>query len=168
MYRGDSNLLFHSISINNSPLAKTVREVIKNHPDIALKEQIFSKGNKQSLYDYILSKNYLTLTDAMDLLSAGYKDEKLINGVENAIKHSSMIDNRLKSVTVSETIAKGCGNNCSKLTIKKGTECAFICDSQQEFLLSGNPRKISFTNATFDPETRRFKLEATVEPVEKQ
>ena len=169
MYRGDSNLLFQSISIKDSPLAKTVKEIVKDNPDIALKEQIFSMGNKKSLYDYILSKKDLTLTDAMELLSAGYKDENLIKGVENAIKHSSIIDNRLKSVTVSETIGKGYGADCcSKLTIKKGTECAFICDTQQEFVLSGNPRKIAFTNATFDPETRKFKLEAIVEPINKQ
>ena len=168
LYRGDSNKLFESISINNSALAKIVKETIKNNPDIALKEQVFSNGNKQYLYDYIITKKDLTLSDAMNLVSAGYKDEKLIRSIENAIKHSSIVDKKRKSLTLSKAVAEGYGDSTfSKLTIKKGTECAFIGDNggQREFLLSSKPRKITFTNAIFDPEIKKFKLEATVEPV---
>ena len=40
------------------------------------------------------------------LLSAGYKDEKLIRSIENAINHSSIFDKKRKSLTLSKAVAE--------------------------------------------------------------
>lgn len=179
-YRGEkSSWIFDSIPIDKTMALKTKFLVFfhpKSRKDVVFpNNKCYSDTAKQSVYDYIMSKENLTLADAM--LAAKYFGYKgFINSVTDKINNVAVEDSNFKSYTLSEDFAKRWAHKkngelsndmlsiVTKTNIKKGNQVRYTYDkSQYEFIVNDNPKIITFDNAKFDKDTNTFYIDSQLQ-----
>lgn len=175
-YRGEKTVgMFDSIEIDKG-LEKQIRQLLEKNKNNAKNMQVTSyTGNYNSisfanLYDFLSSKENLTLADAMQM--AKYGDENFINEIILRIKNAKLVDTRFKSYSFDEGMAAGwrkihTEDNTTiiqRATINKGTEGGFHegNNAQYEIILNNTPKEIVCNNVLYDKETDTFVLDTIV------
>ena len=178
LYRAErSTGAFESVNIEGTSLSDMTRKLVEIHYPETKQDEFRPSNGKYStfmqpvtnLYDYINSRNELTLADAM--LVAKYGDKRFVNEVLHKIEEVEAIDNRFKSVTFSESFADSWKHDSSsintakiktKLTVLEGTEGVFDTGKtgQWEFILNNTDKEIQYQKASYDKNTNTFHLEA--------
>lgn len=183
VYRAErSTKHFESVPIKDNLLNRRIRTIVKLNYFKTKKDMFVPPSDKYyiytnkkvSLYDYITSKENLTLSDAM--LVAKYADKRYVDEILHLIENTQLIDSRFKSTTFSERFVEywnanvSCSNAAkikSKMTIKEGTEGVYITNDnkQFEFLLNNKDKQIKYNKAEYDKMTNTFYLEGNIENV---
>jgi len=184
VYRGDKS----SWMLDNIPIDKTMEKLIrltvflnpKTRKDLVYpNSRCYSNIPKQSIYEYLKTKEKLTLADAM--VCAKYLPEAAVNKILNMINNAEIIDDNFKSYTLDKKFAndwaqkKNCFNSSleknmlsilSKTVIKKGNQACYIPNEQYEFILNNNKKNITFSNAQYDRKTNTFFLNSEISPAD--
>ena len=183
VYRADKGTgSFANVVLENDTLERKIRNIVKLNYFKTKQDMIITPSGKfstygekaVSLYDYINSKDNLTLADAM--LVAKYGDKNYIKQITDLIERSVVIDNRFKSTSLSETFVdcwcKDSNNKNSakiktKMHVLEGTECVYDSDNnyQAEFILNNTDKRITYQKASYDRKSNTFVLEATVKNI---
>ena len=180
LYRGDKSVgMFDSVNIDNK-LQNQVKQLLDANKDKARQMRItpydglYYYGPSTNLYDFLMSKESLTLADAMQVAKFG--DEKFINEVINRIQDSKVIDKRFKSFSFDKGMASSwrgihSGDNTTivhNATIKKGTEGGYnntTDNAQYEVILNNTPKEMSFNRATYNKQNDTFELDTIIQNV---
>lgn len=180
-YRGErSTWIFDSIPVDKS-LAKQVRLFAFLNPDsrktkIFPNTHMYSSSQTQSVYDYLKSKEKLTLADAM--LVAKYGSNGFRKRLVEEINKAHIQDDSFKSFTLDRNFAERWANNYSKISsptiisktaIKRGNQAGYDVHSggeQFEFVVNDNLKKMTFSNARYDKDTNTFYVDSTISAVE--
>lgn len=181
-YRGErSTWMFESVPVDKS-LAKQVRLLAFLNPDsrktkIFPNAHMYSSEQTQSIYDYLKSKDELSLADAM--LVAKYGNGRFIKRLTEEINNAGIQDASFKSFTLDKNFASNWANNyghitsptiVSKTVMKKGTQAGYDAHSggrQFEFVMNDNLKNMTFSNARYDKATNTFYMDSNVSAVEK-
>ena len=185
LYLGEKGTsTFETIDMTNTFLAKEAKILVLLHAFEAKKTKIrsFSKvysdlSQGTSLYDTIMKKEKITLSDIMQ--TARFGNKKYVNKIIEEIKKAQFTDNRLKSTTLDSNFANRWARNNKQLDansnttcivgevkLKKGNKGAFIAlDNRQiEYLTAGN-KLISYTDGYYDKEKNSFILKEEYSPI---
>lgn len=176
VYRGDKTVgMFDTVEIDKG-LEKRIRELLQKNKIQAQNTKItkytgrYNCGPTTNLYDFLSSKESLTLADAMQVVK--YGDDAFLKEVINRIQQSKIIDTRFKSYSFDEGMASGwravhAGDNTTivqKTTIKKGTQGGFHQgdNNQYEIIVNNTPKEMTFPKVTYKKETDTFELNTFV------
>lgn len=180
LYRGDKSVgMFDSVNIDNK-LQNQIKQLLDANKDKAQQMRItpydglYFYGPSTNLYDFLMSKESLTLADAMQVAKFG--DEKFVNEIINRIQDSKVIDKRFKSFSFDKGMAfswRGIhsGDNTTivhNATIKKGTEGGYnntTANAQYEVILNNTPKEMSFNRATYNKENDTFELDTIIQNI---
>ena len=179
LHRGDKSVgMFDSISIGKE-LEASVRQLLEKNKDYAKSVKItgytgrYSSEPNTNLYDFLSSKETLTLADAMQI--AKYGDEKYINELIQRIKTSKITDTRFKSYSFDEGMARGWsgtqGSNNTRLiqhaNVMKGTEGGYIHsqNAQYEVILNNTPKEISIQDVAYNKKSDAFEIDTIVQNI---
>ena len=176
VYRGDKTVgMFDTVEIDKG-LEKQIRELLQKNKIQAQNMKIteytgrYNCAPTTNLYDFLSSKESLTLADAMQVVK--YGDDAFLKEVINRIQQSKIIDTRFKSYSFDEAMASSwraihSGDNTTiitKATIKKGTQGGFHQgnNEQYEIILNNTPKEMTFPKVTYRKETDTFELDTVV------
>ena len=179
LYRGEKTVgMFDSVAIDKD-FAKQLRQLLEANKDKAKNMRVskytgmYSTGTSTSLYDFLASKETLSLADAMQLAKFG--DEKLVNEIIKKIKTSKIIDKRFKSLSFDKGMAGGwmsqnTGDNTTIIqnaTIKQGTQGGFHngSNAQYEVILNNTPKEITFPEVVYHKDGDYFELGSIIQNV---
>ena len=179
LYRGDKTVgMFDSIGIDKN-FEKQIRKLLNKNKKRAKKMKITTYDGRYNcepstnLYDFLSSKETLTLADAMQ--AAKFGDEKFLNEVVAAIRKAKVTDTRFKSYSFDKGMAAGwreihTGDNTTIIqnaTIKKGTQGGYHQgdNAQYEVVLNNTPKEMTFQDVVYDKETDTFVLGTTVQNI---
>ena len=177
LYRGEKTVgMFDGIRLD-SDMEKQIRRLLEENKDSAKNTSIttytgrYNCGPSTNLYDFLSSKEHLTLADAMQ--AAKYGDEKFVNEIIGRIKDSKVVDTRFKSLSFDKGMAAGwrshnSGDNTTivqNATVKQGTQGGFHCGNNEQFevILNNTPKEMSFQNVVYNKETDTFELNSTIQ-----
>ena len=184
VYRSERNTnIFNSVSLKGTELEVQTKAIIENNKETLKNDEtiIPNEGTfmhyeerRQSLYDYLMDKEELSLAEAM--LLAKYGDEDYINNITEMIQNTELYDDRFKSTSFSKAFVdkwKNSYNSCtwtnimSELSIKEGTEGVYdaIPGVQIEFILNRTPKRFQYHDVSYDRKHNTFFLKGTVENV---
>ena len=176
VYRGDKTVgMFDTVEIDKG-LEKRIRELLQKNKIQAQNTKITKYTGRYNcepttnLYDFLSSKESLTLADAMQVVK--YGDDAFLKEVINRIQKSKIIDTRFKSYSFDKGMASGwrtihSGDNTTiitKATIKKGTQGGFHqgANNQYEIIVNNTPKEMTFPKVTYKKETDTFELNTFV------
>lgn len=179
VYRGEKTVgMFDSIEIDKA-LEKQIRQLLEKNKNNAKDMQIttytgrYNCGPSTNLYDFLSSKETLTLADAMQM--AKYGDENFVNEIILRIKNAKVVDTRFKSYSFDEGMAAGwrrtqaCDNTTmiQRAIINKGTQGGFHdgANAQYEIILNNIPKEISCNNVVYDKKNDTFVLDTIVQNI---
>lgn len=179
LYRGDKTVgMFDSIGIDKN-FEKQIRKLLNKNKKRAKKMKITTYDGRYNcepstnLYDFLSSKETLTLADAMQ--AAKFGDEKFLNEVVAAIRKAKVTDTRFKSYSFDKGMAAGwraihSGDNTTIIqnaTIKKGTQGGYHQgdNKQYEVILNNTPKEMTFQDVVYDKATDTFVLGTTVQNI---
>ncbi|MGN1152639.1 MAG: hypothetical protein ACI4S3_01285, partial [Candidatus Gastranaerophilaceae bacterium] len=179
LYRGEKTVgMYDSIGIDKK-LEQQIRQLLEQHKSDAINRNIteytgrYNCGTSTNLYDYLSSKETLTLADAMQM--AKYGDEKFINELATQIQNAKITDTRFKSFSFDEGMSKGWKNLnrednttiLQRATIKQGTQGGFHDgnNGQYEVILNNTPKEISCNKVVYDRDSDTFVLDTIVQNV---
>lgn len=128
---------------------------------------IMSDSKTTNLYDYINSKENLSLADAMQMMR--FLPKPLQNKVIEMIKQTKIVDNRFKSTTFNPSFVEKWLGSCDfqttiqhNINIPKGTQGCYVTGSatnpQHEFVINNVPKEFNFTDVIYDSKKNRFIL----------
>ena len=173
MDRGEKTpYMFDQVDISDN-LAKNCRKLIEENKDKA--QNVLISGNTNSyftfgdknLYEHIMGKEKLTLADAMMVMK--YGDVKFQDEVVESIKNATVKDNNFKSFGVGRFcynwMDPGSGNTCifQSATLKAGCHGVHRMRGDQfEFIMSDDPKEITFQDVKYDPEEDVFYVDSTI------
>lgn len=177
LYRGEKTVgMFDGIRLD-SDMEKQIRQLLEENKDSAKNTSIttytgrYNCGPSTNLYDFLSSKEHLTLADAMQ--AAKYGDEKFVNEIIGRIKDSKVVDTRFKSLSFDKGMAAGwrshnSGDNTTivqNAIVKQGTQGGFHCGNNEQFevILNNTPKEMSFQNAVYNKDTDTFELNSTIQ-----
>ena len=179
LHRSEKSVgMFDSISIGKEFEAR-VRQLLEKNKDYAKSAKVtgytgrYNSMPNINLYDFLSSKETLTLADAMQI--AKYGDEKYINELIQRIKTSRITDTRFKSYSFDEGMAlywsgtQGCDNTrvIQHANVMKGTEGGYI-DSrnvQYEVILNNTPKEISIQDVAYNKKSDAFEIDTIVQNI---
>ncbi len=179
LYRGDKTVgMFDTIEIDKS-LEKQIRQLLEANKQKALNTKVTGYTGRYNclsytnLYDFLSTKETLTLADAMQVAKFG--DDAFLKEVVNRIQNSRVMDTRFKSYSFDEGMASGwkdilSGGNTTIIqhaTVKKGTEGGYIPSNngQYEVVLNNTPKEMTFTKVAYNKETDTFELGTVVQNI---
>ena len=179
LYRGEKTVgMFDSVAIDKD-FAKQLRQLLEANKDKAKNMKVskytgmYSTGTSTSLYDFLSSKETLSLADAMQLAKFG--DETLVNELIKRIKTSKIIDERFKSLSFDKGMAGGwmshnSGDNTTIIqnaTVKQGTQGGFHngSNAQYEVILNNTPKEITFPEVVYHKDGDYFELGSIIQNV---
>lgn len=179
LHRGEKTVgMFDEIGLDKDFEQKT-RLLLEQNKDKALNTKITEYTGRYcvapytNLYDFISSKETLSLADAMQM--AKYGDEHFVKELLSKIKSSKLTDTRFKSFSFDEGMARNWkdinrGDNTTmfqRATLTKGTQGGYHEDvnAQYEVILNNTPKETTIKNATYDRENDTFELETFIQNV---
>lgn len=179
LYRGEKTVgIFDTVGIDKD-FERQIRQLLEKNKNTAqnLRVTTYSPRYKiepsTNLYDFISSKETLTLADAMQVAKFG--DEKFITEVAGRIQKAKITDTRFKSYSFDEGMARGwrgtqnCDNTTiiQNATVKKGTQGGFHDgdNAQYEVVLNNTPKEISCNKVVYNKETDTFELDTIVQNI---
>ena len=180
-FRGERDTgMFNSVKLDKSLALKTKLFILKNilkarkymvHDYTGKYENYFAK--KVNLFKYIMSKNELSLADAMQVVKFG--DTKFKNQIINLIKQSKIKDTRFKSLTFDRNMAKSWtgtdyGSNTGilhNMSVEKDIEGMYspVTNRQAEFVLNNSEKYITFQDVVYDAERDMFVVKSNISKV---
>lgn len=177
LHRGEKTVgMFDEIGLDKDFEQKT-RLLLEQNKDKALNTKIteytgrYNVAPYTNLYDFLSSKETLSLADAMQM--AKYGDEHFVKELLSKIKSSKLTDTRFKSLSFDEGMARGWkdlyrGDNTTifqRATVTKGTQGGYHegPNAQYEVILNNTPKETTIKNATYDRENDTFELETFIQ-----
>ena len=170
--------MFSNIPLDSKFESKTrliaLRKILKAtdldiHEYLGRYETSFAKT--ETLFDRIMTKEKLTLADAMEICK--FAPDSYIDKVLELIKNVEIVDNRFKSLTFYKGMAEEWISDLSadnmkimqNVTVKKGANGTYtgLNNKQAEFVLDNNDKLIRFVDAKYNKELGRFELDSIVE-----
>ena len=179
LYRGEKTVgIFDSVGIDKD-FEKQLRQLLEANKNKAKNMKVskytgmYVSEPNTSLYDFLSSKETLTLADAMQLAKFG--DDKLVNEIIKRIKTSKIIDDRFKSLSFDKGMAGGwmshnAGDNTTIIqnaTVKKGTQGGFHngANAQYEVILNNTPKEINFSDVVYHKDGDFFELNSVIQNI---
>ena len=179
LYRGDKTVgMFDSIVVDKN-LEKQIRQLLETNKQKAQNTKIteytgrYNCSPTTNLYDFLSSKETLTLADAMQV--AKYGDDAFLKEVVNRIQNSRIVDTRFKSYSFDKGMASGwksrnAGGNTTILQnalVKKGTQGGYKPDNNGQFevILNNAPKEMTFPKVTYNKKTDTFELNTVVQNI---
>lgn len=177
LHRGEKTVgMFNEIGLDKDFEQKT-RLLLEQNKDKALNTKIteytgrYKVAPYTNLYDFLSSKETLSLADAMQM--AKYGDEHFVKELLSKIQSSKLTDTRFKSLSFDEGMARGWknlnrGDNTTifqRATVAKGTQGGYHegVNAQYEVILNNTPKETTIKNATYDRENDTFELETFIQ-----
>ncbi|MBP3846633.1 hypothetical protein J6I39_02665 [bacterium] len=170
--------MFDKIDISED-LSNYCRKLIKKNKEKALEVHISANDGAYggfstiNLHEYIISKEKLSLADAMMVMK--YGDYKFHTKVIEAIKSSKVIDDKFKSFGDPEFCYNWMnsknGNTCvfQNATLKKGYHGIYRArGGQSEFIMSDDLKEITFQNVKYDPMEDVFHVDSKISTLPNQ
>lgn len=179
LYRGEKTVgMFDSVGIDKD-FEKQLRQLLEANKDKAKNMKLsqytgrYNIGTCTNLYDFLSSKETLTLADGMQLAKFG--DEKFVNELINRIKSSRIIDDRFKSLSFDKGMAGGwkshnAGDNTTIIqnaTVKQGTQGGFHngSNAQYEVILNNTPKEVKFSDVIYHKDGDYFELDSIIQNI---
>lgn len=179
LYRGEKTVgMFNSVEVGKD-FEKQLRQLLEANKDKAKNMKVskytgmYGSEPNTSLYDFLSSKETLTLADAMQLAKFG--DDKLVNEIIKRIKTSKIIDERFKSLSFDKGMAGGwmshnAGDNTTIIqnaTVKQGTQGGFHdgANAQYEVILNNTPKEMTFPEVVYHKDTDYFELQSVIQNI---
>lgn len=176
LYRGEKTVgMFDSVRVDKD-FEKQLRQLLEANKDKAKNMKVskytgrYSSETSTNLYDFLSSKETLSLADAMQLAKFG--DEKLVNELIKRIKTSKVIDNRFKSLSFDKGMAGGwmshnTGDNTTIIqnaTVKQGTQGGFHngANAQYEVILNDTSKELRFSDVIYHRDGDYFELNSII------
>ena len=177
-FRGERDTgIFNTVKLDKSLAFKTKWFILKNilkarkymvHDYTGKYENYFAK--KVNLFKYIMSKDELSLADAMQVVKFG--DAKFKNQIIELIKQSKIKDTRFKSLTFDRKMAKSWtsmdnGSNTGilhNMNVGKDLEGMYspVTNRQAEFVLNNSEKYITFQDVVYDAERDVFIVKSNI------
>ena len=180
-FRGERDTgMLNTVKLDKSLALKTKWFILKNilkarkyivHDYTGKYENYFAK--KVNLFKYIMSKDELSLADAMQVVKFG--DTKFKNQIIELIKQSKIKDARFKSLTFDRNMAKSWtgtdyGSNTGilhNISVERGIEGMYspVTNRQAEFVLNNSEKYITFQDVVYDAERDMFVVKSNISKV---
>lgn len=179
LYRGEKTVgMFDSVEVDKD-FEKQLRQLLEANKDKAKNMKVskytgrYSCETSTNLYDFLSSKETLTLADGMQLAKFG--DEKLVNELIKRIKTLKIVDDRFKSLSFDKGMANGwmshnAGDNTTIIqnaTVKQGTQGGYHNGSsgQYEVILNNTPKEVKFSDVDYHKDGDYFELDSIIKNI---
>lgn len=179
LYRGEKTVgMFDSVGIDKD-FEKQLRQLLEANKNKAKNMKVskytglYSSETSTNLYDFLSSKETLTLADGMQLAKFG--NEEFVNELIKRIKSSKIIDDRFKSLSFDKGMAGGwmshnAGANTTIIqnaTVKQGTQGGFHngSNAQYEVILNNTPKEVKFPDVIYHKDGDYFELDSLIRNV---
>lgn len=179
LYRGEKTVgMFDSVGVDKD-FGKQLRQLLEVNKDKAKNMKVsqytgrYSSETSTNLYDFLSSKETLTLADGMQLAKFG--DKKFVNELIKRIKTSKIVDDRFKSLSFDKGMANGwkshnAGDNTTIIqnaTVKQGTQGGFHngSNAQYEVILNNTPKEIKFSDVVYHEDGDYFELDSIIQNI---
>ncbi len=179
LYRGEKTVgMFDSVPLDKD-FETQIRTLLKLNREKAKSTKItkytgrYGSDPCTNLYDFLSSKETLTLADAMQV--AKYGDKNFVNEIVKRIKTSKIIDERFKSLSFDKGMAAGWKHTqyCDNTTIlqnaivKQGTNGGYHngWNKQYEVIINNTPKEITFPEVVYHKDGDYFELDSVIQNV---